>query len=190
MKQTKSGFTIVELLIVIVVIAILAAISIVAYTGIQQRAKNAATVQSVQSWMQALTVSYTEQGTIQTTRASGDNSICLGYESEYPASNGLSSGQCYTYAHTNDTLMSELEKVANISTSVIYTDDFRGLQYGFDFESTGSRGGFIWYDLFGDSQDCVVPGSTVFDTGWGFTTCMIDTTEVIGGTPITWPGED
>ena len=33
------GFTIVELLIVIVVIAILAAISVVAYNGIQQRAK-------------------------------------------------------------------------------------------------------------------------------------------------------
>lgn len=37
--KSKSGFTIVELLIVIVVIAILAAISIVAYNGVQQRAK-------------------------------------------------------------------------------------------------------------------------------------------------------
>ena len=35
----KKGFTIVELLIVIVVIAILAAISVVAYNGIQDRAK-------------------------------------------------------------------------------------------------------------------------------------------------------
>ena len=42
-KQTKTrGFTIVELLIVIVVIAILAAITIVAYNGIQNRAKTSA----------------------------------------------------------------------------------------------------------------------------------------------------
>ena len=39
-KSSKQGFTIVELLIVVVVIAILAAISVVAYTGIQQRARD------------------------------------------------------------------------------------------------------------------------------------------------------
>lgn len=39
-KQKASGFTIVELLIVIVVIAILAAITIVAYNGIQARASD------------------------------------------------------------------------------------------------------------------------------------------------------
>jgi len=41
-RRLGSGFTIVELLIVIVVIAILAAISIVAYNGIQQRARTVA----------------------------------------------------------------------------------------------------------------------------------------------------
>ena len=39
MRRTQSGFTIVELLIVIVIIGILAAITIVAYNGIQDRAR-------------------------------------------------------------------------------------------------------------------------------------------------------
>ena len=40
-KNKNTGFTIVELLIVVVVIAILAAITIVSYNGIQTRAKTA-----------------------------------------------------------------------------------------------------------------------------------------------------
>jgi prepilin-type N-terminal cleavage/methylation domain-containing protein len=42
MRTSRNGFTIVELLIVIVVIGILAAITIVAYNGIQQRARDTA----------------------------------------------------------------------------------------------------------------------------------------------------
>jgi len=45
--KRQSGFTIVELLIVVVVIAILAAITIVAYNGIQNRAKHSATQSAV-----------------------------------------------------------------------------------------------------------------------------------------------
>lgn len=41
-KQKQNGFTIVELLIVIVVIGILAAITIVAFNGVQRRAHNTA----------------------------------------------------------------------------------------------------------------------------------------------------
>ncbi len=47
-KHKQSGFTIVELLIVVVVIAILAAITIVAYNGIQNRAKDSAALSNAQ----------------------------------------------------------------------------------------------------------------------------------------------
>lgn len=54
MSKSKAGFTIVELLIVIVVIAILAAISVVAYTGIRQRAENTKTVSGVSQYAKLL----------------------------------------------------------------------------------------------------------------------------------------
>lgn len=58
----KNGFTIVELLIVIVVIAILAAITIVAFNGVQSSSRDAVKKQDVAAIVKALEAYYAEKG--------------------------------------------------------------------------------------------------------------------------------
>lgn len=58
----QKGFTIVELLIVIVVIGILAAITIVAYNGIQARARDSIRNQDIKTIAKALELYYTDKG--------------------------------------------------------------------------------------------------------------------------------
>lgn len=67
MIKSKSGFTIVELLIVIVVLAILAAISIVAYNGVQERARNAQREQDIKTIAKALEMYYLDEGAYPST---------------------------------------------------------------------------------------------------------------------------
>ena len=73
----RRGFTIIELLIVIVVIAILAAISIVAYNGIQTRAENSKTVNAVAAWTKALQMYKVDNGEYPSTYS------CLGDTNTY-----------------------------------------------------------------------------------------------------------
>lgn len=58
----QPGFTIVELLIVIVVIGILAAITIVAYNGIQQRSRDAIRVSDLKNIQKSLELFNVDQG--------------------------------------------------------------------------------------------------------------------------------
>lgn len=62
MRKSTSGFTIVELLIVVVVIAILAAISVVAYTSIQERARDSIRADAMAKIERALELYKTDHG--------------------------------------------------------------------------------------------------------------------------------
>jgi prepilin-type N-terminal cleavage/methylation domain-containing protein len=62
LKRNQSGFTIVELLIVIVIIGILAAITVVAYNNIQQRGRDAQRMQDLADTAKALHLHYIGNG--------------------------------------------------------------------------------------------------------------------------------
>lgn len=76
-KSRKSGFTIIEILVVITVVGILAGIVIISYNAAQKQAQDTRTISMVQSFAQAVDAYYTANG-----RYPSANSELL-YDEEY-----------------------------------------------------------------------------------------------------------
>ena len=92
--QNKNGFTIVELLIVVVVIAILAAITIVAYNGVQTRAKTSSLNGDLRNVAVKIANDLTLNGSYPATIASINNG------EGFKASNGAT--MAYTVDNSSD----------------------------------------------------------------------------------------
>lgn len=95
-RTNKRGFTIVELLIVIVVIAILAAISIVAYNGIQQRARDSERQSDINVMQKQLELFYVDKGYYPLTE-----SLLGGNGFSFAANNFSNAGPGYMVAPNN-----------------------------------------------------------------------------------------
>jgi prepilin-type N-terminal cleavage/methylation domain-containing protein len=164
MTKWRNGFTIVELLIVIVVIAILAAISIVAYNDIQQRAHNAQVIAGVNTYQKALL----QYATINSVYPSV--TACLG--AGYPG-NQCWQGQSGNVG-VNGTLDSQLATVMG-SKPVLATELFSigigdNMRAGAMWNPSQRR---IFYYLQGPGQNCGLSGSSGTTEGGVVTQCSV-----------------
>jgi len=129
--SNRRGFTIVELLIVIVVIAILAAITVVAYNGVKERANSAVVTDTAKSYLDALALWAAYSNGVYPIPASNAGT-CLG-----PAS-AFSGTVCPNAPYWGSS--------ANFDLSFNQTlNDYRGKSDGSIGLWAGSPVGVFWY---------------------------------------------
>lgn len=154
MKKSRSGFTIVELLIVIVVIGILAAITIVAYNGIQTRAENTKTIKGVSDYIKVFMSYKAVNGNYP---SSGATYACLGTD--------YAGGVCMTatdgttpVASISATLNQALTTMASLPQPSVKVLTLSSGQKsaGANYEQGAQM---IRYYLSGASQQCTAGGT-------------------------------
>ncbi len=156
-KQKQAGFTIVELLVVIVVIAILAAITIVAYNGIQNRARSTAVSSELSQLAKAVEV----QKSLSTT---GRYPSAL---SEVKGVSQAAQGVSYFFNSAENTYC--MDKTQNGLTYSI------GRRSGLREGKCGLNGLVTWLPFNGSvteaisSTDSILEGSTTYGVGAGGT---------------------
>lgn len=164
MHTTRSGFTIVELLIVIVVIGVLAAISIVSYSGIQDRAANVTRITGAKEYQKIITSYIIQFGKYPQTIVN-TATACLG--DGYPDWNNNGTQGCFATDNvktTSTTLNAELRKIT--PTLPVYNKtpvqngayQNLGIAYrGILVDGQSGRIG-LFYWLQGENKDCVLSG--------------------------------
>lgn len=110
--RAHRGFTIVELLIVIVVIAILAAITIVAYNGIQDRAKASMAAQALSDTVKKVKYWQAEQDTVTAPSSLAVAGVSNSASVEYQYTSGVDGAYCITA-----TVQNKSYKVSNVNTT-------------------------------------------------------------------------
>jgi len=165
MIERNKGFTIVELLIVIVAIAILAAISVVAYNGMQQRAQNSARISAATSIAKAFDLK-----TVETGQPYLSSRVCLPIGNQDVNGDGL--GDCRDVTDAASVYRSEsaagnaelqAKGLANLKFPTETITDttgkkFAGIEHGNAASTYGVDGEhnprFLIFYLARDDQDC------------------------------------
>lgn len=165
-NHKRRGFTIVELLIVIVVISILAVLVTMTYVQIRERAYNAQIISGVEQYYRAI-VSYRaiHDRYPPTSDELADEELamtCLGVGYEDATCGVVTGKTIYEDAVFNSEMSSVISSSsANIGETALKvgSEDFVGAVYGIDDVIGGGRGRTIQWALIGEDMDCKLPGS-------------------------------
>jgi prepilin-type N-terminal cleavage/methylation domain-containing protein len=159
--RKQVGFTIVEILIVIVIIAILAAVSIVLYSGFQQRANNVSRISNASAAVKLIRAYMTTYSTYPSVAANS----CVG--------NGFANGNQYCWGSNSATpavrsssFNEELSKIGSLphnSTPVVVTPSWEALGPVYLYSTAYTVDGasnrvLVLYFLEGANQDCGMSG--------------------------------
>lgn len=168
-RHKPTGFTIVELLIVIVVIGILAAITIVAFNGIQQRARNTQTINGATAYHKAIL----QYATLTNSYPTEDGCLGAGYPSNVCWRTGSS-----TAAAVSSALDGQLNTALPTASKPTLATSLLPFTIGAtNYERAGAR----WvtaerrliYYLQGTSQQCSISGAVGANEGGVVTQCNI-----------------
>jgi len=185
-SASKKGFTIVELLIVIVVIAILASIATVGYASMQKRSYASMAAAATHNYVAALRVYRSMNDSYPLTTSGAD--ACLGDSSQYTAKDGFTAGQCARSNYTSYTASVDAGVVNSIKTQLsvmpstnwpmateVYsggnTDYYRGILYR-GYGTGNAAQAHLWYYLPGQST-CGGGASGGYTASTGSTSCSI-----------------
>ncbi len=182
-----KGFTIIELIIVVVVIAILAAITITAYRGVTKSAYNTQIISGTKSYYDAIKTYNLVKHTYPKTQRELDGQriamTCLGIGYKNKACGQVTGVNVYEDATFNAQMLAFLKTATNpVSNMTIPVpgESYVGAVYGIDSTSASSTGyaRVIEYALHGKNQSCGISDAWVYNTSDNSTACEIVIEEI------------
>lgn len=170
------GFTIVELLIVIVVIGILSAISVVAFNGIQKRAELARLTSGIQSYSKSMEAYYVVNGAYPSFGKG-----CLGVASDYTAKDGFTAGACTMTSgstgssydsNLNQALADHLQNPPSITLSPIRVDYGGGFVYDYRGVWVETQGTYYQMQYWLSGNQTCPYGEKTYNASANATRCL------------------
>lgn len=164
MRKTTSGFTIVELAVVIVIIAILVGIVALTYGNIRERSLNASRITEANNVVEALTLYRSQNGKFPAALDAADAEWCVG--GNFPDIDNDGVGDCRdigftnpaNIAHENASLNSDLK-----ASGLKEPGDRRVVGDGYLGPSVKRWGGDnqVWVYTYLDANECPKPYAPV-----------------------------